>query len=621
MVAGGLNYGTGSSSDRVDSCDVDQRKDVVFLRVEGWPSNPVATAPGSAFVRRCRSFLLRVSEARIKIGSPQSNARKQEVGIAGRLARSSTNERIFRLEAYSSNPVAKLHHRKPELGRALYHSFRYTPSPLMTKSHSNSLDLFAIAHQTMIEAGFVPDFDSSAASEVHSIVAGTLPAPPDSSARDLRELLWSSIDDSKSRDLDQVEYAEALLDGATKLLVGIADVDAFVLEGSAIDKHAEANATSVYTGIKMFPMLPEELSTNLTSLVSGQDRRAIIMELVLAQDGTVKTSDVYRAILRNHAKLAYESVGPWLDGKAETPPGVKNVPGLEAQIRLQFESANRLGELRKRHGALELETIQATPVVNDVGKVIELAVIEPNSARNLIANFMIAANVAMAQFLEVKGGPSLRRVVRTPEHWDRIVEIAAELGERLPPSPDSRALADFLLRRKAADPLHFPDLSLAVVKSLGPGEYAVQKTGEPGEGHFGLAVQDYTHSTAPNRRYADLVTQRLVKAALANQPPPYSGDELGTIAQHCTDREDAARKVERKMRKVAAALLLRDKVGQEFEAIVTGVTPKGTFARVIKPPVDGRVMRGERGLRLGDKVRVRLLSTDPERGFIDFARA
>jgi VacB/RNase II family 3'-5' exoribonuclease len=402
--------------------------------------------------------------------------------------------------------------------------------------------------------------------------------------------------------------------------VGIADVDTFVAKDSAIDKHAAENSTSVYAGVKTFPMLPEELSTDLTSLVADQDRFAMVIEMSFGQDGAMKTSDPYRALLRNHAKLSYESIGPWLDGKATVPTPVKNVSGLESQIRLQFETANRLGELRKRHGALELETIQATPVVNDVGKVIELAVIEPNGARNLIANFMIAANVAMAQFLEGKGGPSLRRVVRTPEHWDRIVEIASELGERLPPSPNSLALAEFLARRKQADPLHFPDLSLAVVKALGPGEYAVQKPGEPGEGHFGLALQDYTHSTAPNRRFADLVTQRLVKAALGNGPAPYRADQLEGIAEHCTEREDAARKVERKMRKVAAALLLRDRVGEGFDAIVTGVTPKGTFARVIKPPVDGRVMRGERGLRLGDKVRVRLLATDPERGFIDFAR-
>ncbi len=469
----------------------------------------------------------------------------------------------------------------------------------------------------MIEAGFAPDLNSAISNEVRSIAASR---PRTSEVRDLRALLWSSIDDKKSRDLDQVEYAEMLPDGDTRLLVGIADVDAFVPKGSAIDMHAAENCTSVYTGVKTFPMLPEELSTDLTSLNQGEDRLAIVTEMILARDGTVKRTDYYRATVNNHAKLSYEAVGAWLDGHGETPASVKAVPGLESQIRLQFESAKRLGEMRRQHGSIELGTIQATAVVNDVGQVTDLAVVEQNAARDLIANLMIAANVAMAEFLEAKGGPSLRRIVRTPKYWSRIVEIADELGEKLPATPNSRALADFLARRKAADPIHFPDLSLAVVKSLGPGEYTVQLPNAESEGHFGLAVQDYTHSTAPNRRYADLVTQRLVKAAIGKQPTPYTEEELRQIAERCTEREDAARKVERKMRKVAGAMLLKDKVGQKFDAIVTGVTPKGTFARVITPPVDGRVMRGEHGMRVGDKVNVRLLSTDPQRGFIDFAR-
>jgi exoribonuclease-2 len=487
-------------------------------------------------------------------------------------------------------------------------------------SHSNSVDLFAIAHQSMIEAGFLPDFSAAVKLEVFNVAkTPTKPLAPD--VRDLRKLLWSSIDDAKSRDLDQVEYAEALSNGDTRLLIGIADVDAFVPKGSATDAHAVENCTSVYAGVKTFPMLPEQLSTDLTSLVSGQDRLAVVTEMVVTSDGTVKTTDFYSAMIHNHAKLSYESVGEWLDGKTGVPELIQSVSGLEAQIRLQNETAERLGEFRRQKGAIELGTIQATPVVDDQGRVKELKVIEQNSARDLIANFMIAANVEMAEFLEGKGGPSLRRVVRTPKYWSRIVEIAAELGEKLPATPDSRKLADFLARRKKADPLHFPDLSLAVVKSLGPGEYTVQIPGEDHEGHFGLAVQDYTHSTAPNRRFADVVTQRLVKAALANKPAPYAAVELKRIAEQCTDRESAARKVERKMRKVAAAVLLKDQIGEVFEAIVTGVTEKGTFARVLKPPVDGRIMRGEHGLRVGDKVKVRLLSTDPERGFIDFARA
>jgi VacB/RNase II family 3'-5' exoribonuclease len=481
-------------------------------------------------------------------------------------------------------------------------------------------DLYAIARQTMIDAGFEPDFNPAVLDEVQAASAKTAHLAVDSNIKDLRDLLWSSIDNTTSRDLDQLEYAEALPSGDMRLLIGIADVDAFVPKGPAIDKRAEQNCTSVYTGVKSFAMLPEELSTDLTSLIANEDRRAIVTEMVIGSDGTVKTTAIYPAVLRNKAKLAYEVIGDWLDGKTATPEVVKSVAGLEEQIKLQHQTAQHLGELRKENGSIELGTIQSTPVVDDSGRVVELAVTEQNAARDLIANFMIGANVAMAKFLEDKHVPSLRRVVRTPRYWPRIVEIAAEVGEHLPATPDSRALGEFLQRRKTADPVHFPDLSLAIVKSLGPGEYEVQMPGEEGEGHFGLAVEDYTHSTAPNRRYADLATQRLVKAALANQPPPYEGNELKEIAKRCTEREDAARKVQRKMRKVAAALLLHNQIGKEFGAIVTGASDKGTYARIINPPVDGRVVRGEEALRVGEKTRVRLLSTDPERGFIDFAR-
>lgn len=490
----------------------------------------------------------------------------------------------------------------------------------MSKQHRKQLDLYSIARQTLIDSGFEPDFNQAALGEAQAASGKAKDLADEPGAKDLRDLLWSSIDNETSRDLDQVEYAENLRSGEIRLLIGIADVDASVPKGSAIDKHAEQNCTSVYTGVKTFAMLPEELSTDLTSLVAKEDRRATVTEMMVASDGTVKVTDIYSATLRNSAKLSYEVVGDWLEGKSETPDVVKSVAGLEQQIKLQHQVSQNLGELRKKHGAIELGTIQSTPVVDDSGRVVELAVTEQNAARDLIANFMIGANVAMAKFLEEKGGPSLRRVVRTPRYWSRIVEIAAEVKEQLPPTPDSRALADFLGRRKAADPVHFPDLSLAIVKSLGPGEYEVQMPGEEGEGHFGLAVDDYTHSTAPNRRYADLVTQRLVKAAIGNEPPPYDGNELKAIAQRCTEREDAARKVQRKMRKVAAALLLRNQIGQTFDAIVTGASEKGTYARILNPPVDGRVERGEQGLRVGDKTRVRLLSTDPEHGFIDFAR-
>jgi VacB/RNase II family 3'-5' exoribonuclease len=486
-------------------------------------------------------------------------------------------------------------------------------------TRNRSVDLTAIAHQTMVENGFEPDIPRPVLDELQSLQLKRLPDDLDSS-QDLRSLLWSSIDDRKSRDLDQVEYAEHLAGGDIRVLVGIANVDALVRKGSAIDSHAATNGTSVYTGVRTFPMLPEELSTDKTSLVGGADRSSVVNEMIVASDGAVKSSNVFPALVHNFAKLSYEAVGAWLDGQAPVPPEIDRVPGMEAQIRLQFEAAQHLRQLRREHGALELDTIQAAPVLNNAGEVTDLSITERNSARDLIENFMIAANVAMAQFLEAKGVTSIRRVVRTPEHWPRIVEMAESLGEKLPAQPDSRALADFLARRKTADPDQFPDLSLAIVKLLGPGEYMVQKPGAASEGHFGLAVRDYTHSTAPNRRYADLIIQRVVKAALAKAAAPYSESELTAIAAHCTEREDAARKVERKMRKVAAAVLMQNRIGEVFEAIVTGATPKGIFARTLRPPVDGRVMRGEQGLRVGERIQVKLLSAEPERGFIDFGR-
>ena len=489
---------------------------------------------------------------------------------------------------------------------------------MTTHSAPESLDLYAIAHQAMLDAGFVPDIPQSVSDELRAIKSRAQALTAVDSARDLRSLLWSSIDNRESRDLDQVEHAEKLPGGNVRLRIGIANVDELVHSGSAIDGHAAENGTSVYTGIKTFSMLPEVLSEDLTSLVGGADRSSIVIDMLVADDGTVKESEVYLARIHNHSRLSYDEVGTWLDQQGEIPPAVDAVPGMEAQIRLQFATAMRLRELRKLHGALELETIQASPVLNNSGQVTDLTVTERNSARDIIENFMIAANVSMAQFFETGRVISLRRVVRAPEQWPRIVEVARTFGERLPETPDSRALAAFLARRKAADPVHFPDLSLSIVKLLGPGEYAVQTPDSASDGHFGLAVHDYLHSTAPNRRFADLVTQRLAKSELTQAPVPYSEEELNRIAAHCTEREDAARKVERKMRKVGAAVLLKERIGEEFDAIVTGVTPKGTFARLIKPPVDGRVMRGEQGLRVGEKVRVKLLSTDPGRGFIDF---
>jgi ribonuclease R len=478
--------------------------------------------------------------------------------------------------------------------------------------NNRHLNLLAIARATMIEQGFDPDMPAEADRELKEIHENELLTK--STARDLRSLLWSSIDNLTSRDLDQVEYVEKLSDGDIRVLVGIADVTAFVSKGSAIDIHAAANTTSVYTGIITFPMLPEELSTGKSSLLEGHDRLAIIIEYLVTPSGSTHTSDVYPALVHNYAKMSYEVVGEWLDGdNSPVPEEVSHVDKLEEQVQLQFETAKRLRDARRKLGALRLETIEATPVIDKHGEITDLSVTEQNSARDIIESFMVAANGTMAEFLDQRGIASLRRVVTTPANWPRIVEIAQDLHETLPDEPDVRALSDFLERRREADPDHFPDLSLAVVKLLGPGDYVVQIPGHESPGHFGLAVHRYTHSTAPNRRYADLITQRLLKGTT------YSAAELQTIADRCNDRESAARKVERKMRKVAAAVLMKNKIGEEFDAIVTGVNQKGTFARIVRPPVDGMIVKQKHSLKVGQHTRVKLLSVDPMRGFIDFA--
>jgi VacB/RNase II family 3'-5' exoribonuclease len=483
-------------------------------------------------------------------------------------------------------------------------------------THPSQPNLREIARNTMIHEGFDPDFPASVKAELAKL--DSVKSPPAAQSRDLRKLLWSSIDNSDSKDLDQVEFAERVGEDI-KVSVGIADVDSYVPKGSAIDQHAFENTTSVYTGVEAFPMLPERLSTDMTSLVQGEDRLAIVIEFTVPPDGEVTPQEVYAALVRNQAKLSYESVGNWLDNGGPIPEALSNSPQLVQQIKLQLEAAQRLLEARRAKGALELYTIQATPVMNETGSVVGLSVSERNSARDIIENLMIAANVTMSEYLSRKQVLSLQRVVRTPENWPRIVEIAGELNESLPTEPDARALANFLEKRRKLDPDHFPDLSLAVVKLIGPGEYVAETPQSTGEGHFGLAVHNYTHSTAPNRRYADLVTQRLLKSSERNGESPYSFSELQQIADHCNERESAARKVERKMRKIAAAMLLRNRIGDEFAAIVTGITTKGTFVRTIKPPVDGLVVRGKEGLKVGQHARVRLQSTDPVNGFIDFA--
>lgn len=479
-------------------------------------------------------------------------------------------------------------------------------------------DLKARAHRAMVDAGFCPDFPRDVIREVQGLKQPSVNiSSPE--LRDLRSLSWSSIDNDTSRDLDQVEYVEPLADGAVRLLVGIADVDATVGKNSATDRQARLEATSVYTGVATFPMLPAELSTDLTSLLDAQDRVAMVIDLRVLASGEVAEQSVYPALLRNYAKLAYSSTGAWLEGGAPLPPAVASVPGMEAQLRLQQTTSEKLRALRKQQGALTFASAEAIPVVMG-GEVRDLQSHRHNVAEDIIESFMVAANVAMARFLRERGSLSLRRVVKTPRRWDRIQIIAANWGFTLPSTPDPRALSAFLEQWQRADPAHFPDLSLSIVKLLGPGEYIVETPGAEREGHFGLAVQDYTHSTAPNRRYADLVTQRLLKARAGGAEAPYSQSELAEIAAHCTEREDAARKVERLMHKVMAANLLSGRAGEVFEGIITGASPKGTYVRLLAFPIEGRVVQGAPGIDVGDRVRVRLVSVEVEKGFIDFTR-
>jgi VacB/RNase II family 3'-5' exoribonuclease len=483
---------------------------------------------------------------------------------------------------------------------------------------SDRARLRAIAIDAMRARGLEPELPPDAVAQAEALLSA--PVKAEEPVRDLRSLLWCSIDNDESRDLDQLSVAEGIANGDTRILVAVADVDAAAPKGSPIDRHAAVNTTSVYTPAVIFPMLPEQLSTDLTSLNANEDRLAIVIELVLAPDGTLKTSNLYGARVRNHAKLTYNAVGAWLEQRGPLPPAAAAVAGMDAQLTLQDRLAQALATRRLEHGALEFETIELQPTF-DGDSVVGLEQQTANRAKALIENLMIAANGATARFLDARGLPSIRRVVKVPERWDRLVALAQESGDRLPPAPDSRALAAFLTRRRAADPAVFPDLSLSVIRLLGPGEYQVDMPGGDPPGHFGLAVKDYTHSTAPNRRYPDLLTQRLIKSTLAGHEAPYSVPELEELAAHCTQQEDAANKVERQVRKSAAALVVSSRVGQRFDAVVTGASPKGTFVRTAAPPIEGKLVRGEHGLDVGDRVAVRLVRADVDKGFIDFERA
>ena len=474
-----------------------------------------------------------------------------------------------------------------------------------------------IARRAMVERGLEPDFSPAARAEAQALTGQA--DGGDRTIRDTRELLWCSIDNDDSRDLDQLTVAVEA-GGGTRVLVAVADVDAGVPKNGALDAHASTNTTSVYTAAEVFPMLPERLSTDLTSLNAAEDRLAVIVDMTVGADGTVAGGEIYRARVRNHAKLAYNALAAWLEGQGPLPPAAAAVKGLDANLKRQDAIAQAMKARRHRRGSLGLRTLEARAVF-DGDVLADLQPDEENRAKQLIEDFMIAANGVVATFLDARGVASLRRVLRTPERWDRIVVLAAQHGGRLPASPDAAALAAFLITQRDADPERFPDLSLAVVKLLGKGEYALARSGHEPTGHFALAVRDYTHSTAPNRRFPDLVSQRLVKAALAGRGPAYGADELDALARHCTEQEDDAAKVERQVRKSAAALLLEHRLGEHFDALVTGAADKGTWVRIARPPVEGRLVRGADGLDVGDRVQVTLKSTDVERGFIDFERA
>jgi VacB/RNase II family 3'-5' exoribonuclease len=488
----------------------------------------------------------------------------------------------------------------------------------MNTPRPNMASLLSIARRSMVDNGLQPDFDEAAIQQRDSITQAATSV--DTDVRDLRGFLWASIDNDNSLDLDQLSVAEPAGAGSVRILVAIADVDAIVKPGSPIDAHADFNTTSVYTAAAIFPMLPEKLSTNLTSLGQDQERLALVVDMPVAADGTVGQSTMYRARVLNRAKLAYNSVGGWLEGKGPPPAPIGAVAGLDEQLRTQDRVAQLLRAVRRSRGALDLQTIEAEPVF-DALVLTDLRPDESNRAKQLIEEFMVAANGVAARFLGGRNLASLRRVLRDPQRWDRIVALAGQYGERLPGQPNASALNAFLTKRRQIDPALFPDLSLSIIKLLGSGEYVAVLPGQGCIGHFGLAVSDYAHSTAPNRRYPDMITQRLLKAALKGAAPPYSNETLQEIAARCTTQEKNAAKVERSVSKSAAAMLLATRIGAKFDAIVTGASQKGTWVRISGPVTEGKLVQGFDGLDVGDHVKVKLIHTDAARGFIDFVKA
>ncbi len=512
----------------------------------------------------------------------------------------------------------------------------------MYRTGGHGFDLSGAALDEMHAAGFKPEFGAGVAEQVAAIRASLAEQKADASVEDLRALGWSSIDNDTSRDLDQIEFADRVA-GGVRLRVAIGDVAAVVGKGSPIDQHAQAQTQTIYTAVKNFPMLPFDLSTDMTSLNEDADRSAVMMTFTVGPTGTMSDEKVSRAMVRNRAQLAYSRVGPWLENTAAganagdafnlrsdsaraanatsaamTPNGSLHVNWLAEQLQMQDEAAQTLHTARVENGALEFHRAEADPVVAD-GRVVDVQEAIHNRAMDLIEDLMVAANGVMARALRHGGRSGLQRVVRIPVRWDRIVALAAEHGGELPTAPDSVALNNFLEVQRKSDSIHYPDLAVAVIKLMGPGEYMLMRPDDDPTGHFGLAARDYTHSTAPNRRFPDLVTQRILHAMIDNAPAPYSDAELMAVAQHCNDADKALRKIERDMQKRVAAVALSGRIGQTFSGVVTGASDKGVYVRTFSPPAEGRVMQGGDGLDVGDKVTVKLIHTDPARAFIDFA--
>lgn len=476
------------------------------------------------------------------------------------------------------------------------------------------IDLVQLAKQVMIEKGLLPEFSLEVYQELEKMKK---PLVPSQKVEDLSSLIWCSIDNDDSRDLDQLTFARKEKNGNFTIWVAIADVDSLVLKNSFTDQHAKVNTTSVYTPAKIFTMLPEKLSYNLTSLNEGESRLAIVVKMEMNAKGDILDSSLSESKVYNWAKLTYKEVGEWLSGKMAIPDKVSRVGGLEEALKVQHTAAQVLRQKRHTFGALTLQSSKVEARVREKDQIV-LELQTQNFAQALIEEFMILANAVMAEHLRQANIPSFRRVVRVPRNWPRIVEVARSFGEDLPQKPEAKALDQFLIKRKKADPETFQDLSLTIIKLLGRGEYVIEHPQDKPIGHFGLAIPEYMHSTAPNRRYPDLISQRQYKAYLKREPNPYSRDELEMLAKHCTAQEDAAAKVERRMNKSAAALLLKDSIGSIYNGVVTGVTDKGIWVRIFEPPVEGKIIKGFKNLEVGDRARVKLVSLDILKGFIDF---